>query len=189
MKRCLWVPPNNKAYEKYHDHEWGKPVFNDRKMFEFIILESAQAGLSWAIILKKREGYRKAFAGFDPEKVARFTEKRIDALVRNPEIIRNRAKIAAAIRNAKVFLAIKKEFGSFSKYIWSFSKNRQIIHNIKNLKNYPKTIIEAEALAKDLKKRGFGFFGPTVAYAHLQAVGIVNDHMAGCFRRKACLLK
>ncbi len=188
-KRCAWVPVGNKIYGQYHDEEWGRPVFNDRKMFEFVILESAQAGLSWAIILNKRSGYKKAFADFNPVKVAKFTNREVDRLLKNPAIVRNRAKIAAAVNNAKIFLAIKKEFGSFSKYIWSFSKNKQITHKIKSLKDYPKTIPEAEILAKDLKSRGFKFFGPTVAYAHLQAVGIVNDHMVGCFRRAACLLK
>ncbi|MDP1706572.1 MAG: DNA-3-methyladenine glycosylase I [bacterium] len=187
--RCLWVPPNNRLYEKYHDEEWGQPIFDDKKMFEFIVLESAQAGLSWAIILNKRNGYKKAFANFNVAKVAKFTNKDIERLVTNPAIIRNRAKINAAINNAKIFLLIKKEFGSFSKYIWSFSKNRQIIHKIRTLGDYPKTISEAEKLAEDLKKRGFKFFGPIVAYAHLQAVGIINDHMANCFRRGPCLLK
>lgn len=158
-------------------------------MFEFIVLESAQAGLSWAIILNKRAGYKKAFANFDPEKVARFTTKDIVRLVSDSGIVRNRAKIVAAINNAKIFLEIRKEFGSFSKYIWSFSRNKQIVHKIKTLKDYPKTTSEAENLAKDLKRRGFKFFGPTVAYAHLQAVGVINDHMIGCFRRSACLLK
>lgn len=187
--RCLWVPSNNRLYEKYHNEEWGNPIFDDQKMFEFVILESAQAGLSWAIILNKRQGYKKAFASFNVAKVAKFTDRDIERLMKNPAIIRNRAKIAAAVNNARIFLAIKKEFGSFSKYIWSFSKNRQIIHKIKTLKDYPKTIPEAETLAKDLKKRGFKFFGPIVAYAHLQAVGIVNDHMLHCFRRASCLLK
>lgn len=191
--RCLWVPPNNDLYKKYHDKEWGCPTFNDRKMFEFIVLESAQAGLSWAIILNKRNGYKKAFANFDAAKVAKFTAKDIERLVksasRRTTIIRNRAKIVAAVNNARVFLSIKKEFGSFSRYIWSFSKNQQIVHKIKTLRDYPKTIPEAEALAGDLKRRGFKFFGPIVAYAHLQAVGIVNDHMLGCFRRGSCLLK
>lgn len=187
--RCLWVPLNNKPYQEYHDEEWGCPIFNDRKMFEFIVLESAQAGLSWAIILNKRNGYKKAFANFDAVKIAKFTSKDIERLVKNPAIIRNRAKIVAAINNARIFLSIKKEFGSFSKYIWSFSKNQQIVHEIKTLRDYPKTIPEAEALAEDLKRRGFKFFGPVVAYAHLQAVGIINDHMSSCFRRVACLLK
>jgi DNA-3-methyladenine glycosylase I len=182
--RCAWVPAGNEIYEKYHDTEWGVPVHDDQKLFEFIVLESAQAGLSWAIVLKKREGYRKAFANFDPKKVAKFGVRDVARLVKNPEIIRNRQKIEAAIRNAKVFLEIQKEFGSFSKYMWSFVGHKTIKHNIKSLKDYPKFIPEAEVFAKDLKRRGFGFFGPTVAYAHMQAVGMVNDHMKNCFKNK-----
>ncbi len=180
-QRCEWVGTNNDLYEKYHDQEWGRPVRNDRKIFEFIILESAQAGLSWAIILKKRAGYKKAFKNFDTKKVARMTKADVAKLLRNKDIIRNRAKIEAAISNARVFLKIQKEFGTFSKYMWAFVKNKTIKHRIKNLSDYPKTIKEAEALAKDLKKRGFKFFGPVVCYAHMQAVGMANDHMTGCF--------
>lgn len=180
-RRCEWVQNNNVLYEKYHDQEWGRPVRNDRKIFEFIILESAQAGLSWALILKKRAGYKKAFKNFDAQKVARMTATDIKKLLQNKDIIRNRAKIEAAINNAKIFLKIQKEFGSFSKYMWAFVKNKTIKHKIKKLGDYPKTIKEAETLAHDLKKRGFKFFGPVVCYAHMQAVGMANDHMAGCF--------
>ncbi len=184
VNRCAWVPSGNEIYEKYHDKEWGVPVHDDRKLFEFIVLESAQAGLSWAIVLKKRDGYRKAFANFDPKKVAKFGAKDVTRFLKNPEIIRNRQKINAAIKNAQVFLEIQKEFGSFDAYMWNFVKGKTIKHKISDLKQYPKFIPEAEAFAKDLKKRGFGFFGPTVAYAHMQAVGMVDDHMVGCFRRK-----
>ncbi len=180
-KRCEWVPKGHKIYEQYHDQEWGVPVKNDRKIFEFIILESAQAGLSWAIILNKRAGYKKAFKNFDPKKVARMTAADIKKLLQNKNIIRNRAKIEAAIGNAKVFLKIQKEFGAFSKYMWSFVKNKPIQHKIKKLSDYPKTIKEAEELAQDLKKRGFKFFGPVICYAHMQAVGMVKDHMTNCY--------
>ena len=179
--RCAWVPEGNQMYEKYHDEEWGIPVWDDRKLFEFIVLESAQAGLSWAVVLKKREGYRKAFAEFDPKRVARFTERDVAALLSNPDIIRNRQKINAAIANAKTFLMIQKEFGSFSEYMWRFVNGKTIKHRIMEISGYPKFIPEAVELAKDLKKRGFRFFGPTIAYAHMQAVGMVNDHMVRCF--------
>jgi len=182
--RCAWVPNGNELYEKYHDTEWGVPVHDDRKLFEFIVLESAQAGLSWAIVLKKREGYRKAFANFDPKKVARFGSRDVARLLKNPEIIRNRQKINAAIKNAQVFLKIQKEFSSFDSYMWGFVGGKTIKHKLESLKDYPKFIPESELFAKDLKKRGFGFFGPTVAYAHMQAVGMVDDHMKTCFKYK-----
>lgn len=188
MKRCDWVPKNNPLYIKYHDEEWGRPIFNDKKMFEFIVLESAQAGLSWEIILKKRQGYKKAFAGFLPQEVAKFSNKDIKKLIENPSIIRNEAKIKAAINNAKIFLEIQKEFESFSKYIWSFTVGKQLLHKILKLSDYPKTISQAELASKDLRKRGFQFFGPVICYAHFQAVGIVNDHMAHCFAKKECLM-
>lgn len=183
--RCAWVPAGNEMYEKYHDIEWGVPVHDDRKLFEFIVLESAQAGLSWAIVLKKREGYRKAFANFDPKRVAKYGQSEVKKLLQNTEIIRNRQKIEAAVKNAKVFLEIQKEFGSFDSYMWSFVSGKTIKHDLRSLKDYPKFIPEAEAFAKDLKRRGFGFFGPTVAYAHMQAVGMVDDHMIGCFKRQS----
>lgn len=182
-KRCAWVPLGNVVYEKYHDKEWGVPIKNDRKIFEFIILESAQAGLSWAIVLNKREGYRKAFLNFDPVKVSKFGKREVNKLLNDKNIIRNRQKIEAAINNAKVFLEIQKEFGTFSKYMWGFVNNKVLRGNIKKLSDYPHFSKESEAFAKDLKSRGFKFFGPTVAYAHMQAVGMINDHMLGCFRR------
>lgn len=183
IKRCVWVREGNKLYEEYHDKDWGVPVYDDRKIFEFLVLESAQAGLSWEIILKKRAGYKKAFANFDPKKVAKFGKREIERLLDDAGIIRNRLKIEAAVNNAKRFLDVKKEFGTFSKYMWAFVKNKPIKHKISKISDYPHFNKEAEAFSKDLKKRGFKFFGPTVAYAHMQAVGMVNDHMTGCFRR------
>lgn len=183
-KRCAWVKEGDTLYEKYHDTEWGRPVRDDLKMFEFLVLESAQAGLSWLTVLRKRENYRKAFAGFDPKKVAKFGERDVVRLLKNKGIIRNRAKIEAAINNAKRFLEVQKEFGTFSKYIWRFVNGKPIHHKIRTLKDYKATTKESDALALDLKKRGFKFLGSTVIYAHMQAVGMVNDHMEGCFRNK-----
>ena len=183
IKRCPWVS-KDPLYEKYHDTEWGVPVYNDRKIFEFLVLESAQAGLSWLTVLRKRENYRRAFAGFDPKKVAKFDARDFQRLMQDVGIIRNRLKILAAINNAERFLEVQKEFGSFSDYMWSFVKNKIIKHKIKTSKDYPVTIKEAEIWAKDLKTRGFKFLGPTVIYAHMQAVGMVNDHSAYCFRSK-----
>ncbi|MEX2145300.1 MAG: DNA-3-methyladenine glycosylase I [Candidatus Spechtbacterales bacterium] len=182
--RCPWVPINNPLYIKYHDKEWGVPVYGDKKMFEFLVLESAQAGLSWAIVLNKRQGYKNAFAEFDAKKVARFTEKDTEKLLKNDKIIRNRAKIEATVNNAKRFLEVQKEFGTFSKYAWQFVGQKPIIHRIKTLKDYPITTKEAEEFAADLKKRGFKFLGPTTIYAHMQATGMVNDHTQDCFRFK-----
>lgn len=182
-KRCPWVS-KDPLYEKYHDTEWGVPVYDDRKIFEFLILESAQAGLSWLTVLRKRENYRRAFAGFDPTKVAKFGARDFKRLMNDAGIIRNRLKILAAINNAQKFLAVQKEFGTFSKYMWSFVKNKTIRHAIRKISDYPTTIQEAEIWAADLKKRGFKFLGPTVIYAHMQAVGMVNDHSVDCFRRK-----
>jgi len=166
----------------YHDTEWGVPVHDDQKQFEFLTLESAQAGLSWLVVLRKREAYRRAFADFDPEKVARFTAKRIEKLVVDPGIIRNRLKITAAITNAQKFLEVQEEFGSFDKYIWSFVGGRPIENQLASMKHLPATSTESDALSKDLKQRGFKFVGPTVIYAHMQAVGMVNDHLVDCFR-------
>ena len=166
----------------YHDTEWGVPVHDDRKMFEFLVLESAQAGLSWRTVLYKREGYRKWFADFDPKKVARFDKKMVSRMLKDPAIIRNQAKIDAAINNAKRFLDVQKEFGSFSAYMWGFVKGKTIDGKRKTLKDLPVVTKEAELLAQDLKKRGFKFLGPTVIYAHMQAVGMVNDHTIDCFR-------
>lgn len=185
-KRCPWVPKNNSLYEKYHDTEWGVPVYKDKKLFEFLVLESAQAGLSWETILRKRKGYKKLFANFDPKKIARFTKRDITKLLNleTPEIIRNRAKIEATINNAKRFLEVKKEFGTFSKYQWNFVNNKPIVNNIRKIKDYRVSISESDVMAKDMKKRGFKFLGSTTLYAHMQAVGMVNDHVIDCFRYK-----
>lgn len=185
--RCSWIPLDDPLYVAYHDIEWGVPVYDDTKLFEFIILESAQAGLSWKTILHRREGYRKAFKNFDPQKVARFTSKQVERLLHNSEIIRNRKKIEGAIQNAKAFLSIQKEFKTFSSYMWSFVNNKPLIHSFSHHDQYPQYIEIAEKLSKDLKKRGFTFFGPTITYAHMQAVGMVNDHTKNCFRKKAVI--
>jgi DNA-3-methyladenine glycosylase I len=179
--RCPWCLGFDQ-YIKYHDEEWGVPVHDDRTHFEFLILEGAQAGLSWATILKKREGYRKNFADFDPVKVARFTEKKIEKILQDPGIIRNRLKVYAAVNNAKRFLEVQKEFGSFDKYIWSFVGGKPIINKWKALGQVAPTTKESDALSKDLIKRGFKFVGSTVIYAHMQACGLVNDHLVDCFR-------
>jgi DNA-3-methyladenine glycosylase I len=167
---------------EYHDREWGVPVHDDRKHFEFLVLEAAQAGLSWAIVLRKREGYRRAFSEFDPQTVARYTGKRIDKLTLDPSIIRNRMKIEAAVRNAREFLAVQDEFGSFDSYCWRFVDGRPRLNRWKTMKDIPSTSPESDAFSKDLKKRGFSFVGSTVIYAHMQAVGMVNDHLVDCFR-------
>src|SRR5882757_9777010 len=180
-KRCSWVGDNPLVLE-YHDREWGVPAHDDRKHFEFLVLEAAQAGLSWSTVLKKREGYRRAFNEFDPEKVARFTQKRIDKLVLDPSIIRNRMKLEAAVRNARAFLAIQQEFGSFDAYCWAFVGGRPLLNRRKAMTDIPATSPESDAFSKDLKTRGFSFVGSTIIYAHMQAVGMVNDHLVGCFR-------
>lgn len=180
--RCAWVNPNNDLYIKYHDQEWGVPVYDDRKLFEFIILEGAQAGLSWETILKRREGYRRAFADFDPEQVAKFDEEKIQDLLQNPAIIRNKLKVRGAVQNAQAFLRIQKEFGSFSKYIWGFVDGKPIINHRTSIEHIPAVTELAEKISKDLKKRGFTFVGPTIIYAHMQATGMVNDHTIDCFR-------
>lgn len=182
--RCFWAEGQFPEYIAYHDHEWGIPVHDDSIHFEFLILESAQAGLSWATVLKRREGYRDAFAGFDPVKVAAFSETKAEELLQNPGIIRNRLKVAAAIKNARHFLEIQQEFGSFDRYIWSFVNNEPIINQLSNAGPYPATSPESDALSKDLKKRGFTFVGSTIIYAHMQACGLVNDHAIECFRHK-----
>lgn len=182
--RCPWVAKGNSLYEKYHDKEWGVPVKDDRKIFEFLVLESMQAGLSWIIILSKRDNFRKAFAGFDPKKVSAFGKKEITRLLRDPGIIRNRLKIEAAVNNAHKFIAVQKEFGSFSKYMWQFVGGKTLQHRIRVIGDYPETICEAEVFAKDLKRRGFRFFGSTICYSHMQAIGMVNDHVVSCFRYK-----
>lgn len=185
ITRCAWVPAGNALYARYHDTEWGVPVWRDRKIFEFLVLESAQAGLSWEIILKKRDGYREAFAGFDPEKVARFGARDARRLLRDPGIVRNRAKIAAAIANARQFLVVRREFGSFARYIWQFVGGKPLNFRRRRLSDLPETIPEAERLSADLKERGFRFLGPKVVYAHMQATGMVNDHLTSCFRNRA----
>lgn len=186
LKRCPWVKVGDELYEEYHDKEWGVPVRDDRKIFEFLILESAQAGLSWRTILGRREGYKKAFANFDFKKVAKFGAKDVTRLMKDEKIIRNRLKIEAAINNAKKFLEIRKEFGTFSKYAWGFVGDKTIKNKLKTLKDYRATSKESDELAKDLKKRGFKFLGSTTIYAHMQATGIVNDHITTCFRYNKC---
>jgi len=183
--RCHWGPRGGELMVAYHDAEWGVPVHDDRKQFEFLTLESAQAGLSWLIVLRKREAYRRAFADFDPKKVARFTEKRVQKLLADPGIIRNRLKIAAAITNAQRFLDVQEEFGTFDKYIWQFVDGRPIQNRLKSMTDLPATSRESDALSKDLKRRGFKFVGSTIVYAHMQAVGMVNDHVVTCFRHKS----
>ena len=179
--RCEWCG-RDELYVKYHDIEWGLPVHNDRVHFEMLILEGAQAGLSWITVLRKRENYRKAFDNFDVNKVARYTEKRIEKLLLNPGIIRNRLKVRSTVTNAQAFIIVQKEFGSFDKYIWSFVGTKPIINRRKDMSEVPATSIESDALSKDLKKRGFKFVGSTIMYAHMQACGLVNDHALDCFR-------
>jgi len=182
QKRCSWVNVDNALMREYHDREWGVPVHDDRRHFEFLILEAAQAGLSWSIVLNKREGYRKAFSQFDPEKVARYTKAKIDKLVADPGIIRNRLKIEAAVKNARALLAVREEFGSFDKYAWQFVDGKPRQNGWKLPRQIPATTAESDAFSRDLKQRGFTFVGPTVIYAHMQAVGMVNDHLVDCFR-------
>ena len=182
--RCPWVTLDKPDYIAYHDNEWGVPVYDDNLIFEFLTLEGAQAGLSWYTVLRKREAYRKAFSRFDPQKVARYNDQKIEMLIANPGIIRNRAKILSAVNNARRFLKVQEEFGSFSEYIWRFVDGKPILHNIRTIKDYPATTKESDALSKDLKQRGFNFVGSTIIYAHMQATGMVNDHFIDCFRRK-----
>jgi len=181
--RCGWSN-SDPLYIEYHDTEWGVPLHDDKKIFEFIVLEGAQAGLSWMTILRKREGYRKAFADFDPEKVARFTEKKIEKLLQDSSIIRNKLKVNSAVTNAKAFLKVQEEFGSFDKYIWSFTDGKVLQNEWKSLKEIPARTKESDVLSKDLIKRGFKFVGSTIMYAHMQATGMVNDHVVECFRHK-----
>jgi DNA-3-methyladenine glycosylase I len=187
IERCSWAYGSSPHYIPYHDKEWGVPVRDDRVQFEFLVLEGAQAGLSWSTILNKREGYRRAFAGFDPVKVARFTPRRIEAILKDPGIVRNRLKVLATVNNARRFLEVQKEFGSFSKYIWGFVGGRQKVNRWKSLSQLPATSKESDALSADMKRRGFKFVGSTIVYAHMQATGLVNDHLVSCFRYKACL--
>lgn len=183
-KRCGWAEGQFEDYIRYHDEEWGIPVHDDLTHFEFLILEGAQAGLSWSTVLKKRAGYRRAFANFDPEKVASFGEEKILELTTDPGIIRNKLKIRSAVNNARCFLKVQEEFGSFDKYIWRFVNNRSQINSWKNMSEVPATTKESDALSKDLKRRGFKFVGSTIIYAHMQACGLVNDHTVECFRHK-----
>ncbi len=181
--RCAWAG-SDPLYVEYHDKEWGVPVHDDRKLFEFLILEGAQAGLSWITILRKRENYRKAFAGFDPVKVSRFSKKKIEELMNNEGIIRNRLKVESAVTNAKAFLAVQEEFGSFDKYMWRFVGGKPMLNRRKSMRDIPARTAESDAMSADLKKRGFRFVGSTICYAHMQAVGMVNDHVRTCFRYK-----
>jgi DNA-3-methyladenine glycosylase I len=182
-KRCGWCG-TDPLYVAYHDHEWGVPVTDDRKLFEFLILEGAQAGLSWITILKRRSTYRKAYAGFDPKKVAAFGVKDKARLLRDPGIIRNRLKVDASIGNAKAFLAVQKEFGSFARYAWGFAQQPVVRTQRSSFKGFPATSPASDAWSKDLKKRGFKFVGSTIMYAHMQATGMVNDHLTGCYRHQ-----
>jgi DNA-3-methyladenine glycosylase I len=181
MKRCDWVGAEP-IYLEYHDTEWGVPLHDDRKLFEFLVLEAAQAGLSWITILRKRENYRAAFADFDPEAVARFNRRSVERLMRNPGIVRNRQKIEAAIGNARAFLAVQEEFGSFDRYVWRFVKGAPIQGRWRTTSCVPAKTAESEAMSVDLIARGFRFVGPTICYAHMQATGMVNDHQLDCFR-------
>jgi DNA-3-methyladenine glycosylase I len=181
LNRCAWCG-DDPLYVAYHDQEWGKPVFDDRTLFEFLVLEGAQAGLSWSTILKKREGYRAAFAGFDPTVVAGYGDNEVATLLEDPGIVRNRLKVASAVTNARAFLDVQGEYGSFADYIWSFVDGSPIQNAWRTLAEVPATTPVAVAISKDLKQRGFRFVGPTIVYAHMQATGMVNDHLVACFR-------
>jgi DNA-3-methyladenine glycosylase I len=184
IQRCAWAVGGNELYVRYHDEEWGVPAFDDRTQFEFLVLEGAQAGLSWSTILNKREGYRAAFAHFDPARVARFGKREIARLLRDPGIVRNRLKIESAIQNAKCFLRVQDEYGSFAEYAWSFVGGAPIRHRYGEVREVPATTPESDAWSRDLKKRGFRFVGSTIVYAHMQATGMVNDHLTSCFRHR-----
>ena len=186
-KRCEWVVNQYPEYIRYHDEEWGVPVHDDQKHFEFLILEGAQAGLSWSTILKRRDGYRTAFANFNVEEVAKFDERKLNDLLLNKGIIRNKLKIFSAVTNARSFIRIQKEFGSFDSYIWSFVNNKPLVSGWEKLSQIPATTKESDSLSKDLKKRGFKFVGSTIIYAHMQACGLVNDHTTDCFRYQEIL--
>ncbi len=183
-RRCGWAEGTFPDYVRYHDEEWGVPVHDDRMQFEFLVLESAQAGLSWATILKRREGYRTAFAGFDPERVSRFRKPRVERLLANPAIIRNRGKVEAAVNNARRFLEVQREFGSFSDYIWGFVGGAPLVNRWRRDDEVPAASEQSVALARDLRARGFRFVGSTILYAHMQATGLVNDHLVSCFRHR-----
>ncbi len=181
LKRCEWCLKDN-LYIDYHDHEWGVPVHDDRKLFEFLLLEGAQAGLSWLTVLRKREAYRKAFDEFDPEIIARYGSEKITELMGNAGLIRNKLKIEAAVKNAKAFLKVQEEFGSFDRYIWRFTEGIAIQNNFHLLSEIPAETEISRTISKDLRKRGFNFVGPTIIYSHMQATGMVNDHLVDCFR-------
>jgi DNA-3-methyladenine glycosylase I len=185
MNRCPWGTPDE-LYIRYHDEEWGVPVYDDKRQFEFLVLESAQAGLSWYTILKKRENYRAAYDGFDVEKVAKYDEKKIEELMHNEGIIRNRRKIEASINNARIFLEIQKEFGSFCNYIWGFVNNKPVVNQLTEVFQIPAKTELSDRISKDMKKRGFKFLGSITIYSHLQATGLVNDHLTYCFRYEEC---
>jgi len=185
--RCPWVDPAKVDYVAYHDTEWGVPVRDDRVHFEFLVLEGAQAGLSWYTVLRKRAAYRTAFVGFEPRQVARFTEADVERLLADPGLIRNRQKLAAAVTNARAFVDLQAEFGSFDAYVWRFVGGRPKVSALRSLADYPATSSESDALSRDLKRRGFKFVGSTIVYAHLQATGLVNDHTLDCFRRTEIL--
>ena len=182
IQRCAWAEGTSLNYIKYHDEEWGVPVWDDRGQFEFLTLEGAQAGLSWSTILNKREGYRKNFADFDPAKVARFTKKRVEKILTDPGIVRNRLKVESTVSNAKAFLKVQDEFGSFSDYIWGWVDGKPVQNEFRKDSDVPATSPLSDTISKDLKKRGFRFVGSTIIYAHMQATGIVNDHVVTCFR-------
>ena len=183
MKRCGWCG-DDPLYVAYHDEEWGVPVHDDRKLYEFLVLEGAQAGLAWITILRKREGYREAFADFDPEKVARFDRRKIERLLKNPAIVRNRLKVESAVKNARAFLKVQDELGSFDAYQWRFVRGKPRRNRFRTLAEIPPRTDQSDAFSKDLRKRGFSFVGSTIVYAHMQAVGMVNDHVTGCFRHR-----
>jgi DNA-3-methyladenine glycosylase I len=180
--RCEWVPLEDALYVAYHDSEWGVPVFDDRKLFEFLILEGFQAGLSWRTVLHKREHFRRAFDNFDPQKVARYDEKKVAELLQDKGIIRNRLKIKASIKNARAFLQVQEKYGTFSAYIWQFTDGRPIINHWKHINEIPASTKLSDTISKELKRLGFGFVGTTIVYAHMQATGMVNDHVVHCFR-------
>ena len=184
-KRCEWGN-QSVLYQQYHDEEWGVPIHDDQTLFEFLMLEGAQAGLSWETILKKREGYREAFDQFDAEKIAKYSDDKIESLLQNPNIVRNRLKVKSAILNAQLFLEVQKEYGSFDTYIWQFTGGKTIQNRFKKMSELPANTLESDAMSKNLKKRGFKFIGTTICYAFMQATGMVNDHVVSCFRYKEC---
>lgn len=186
LVRCTWCLNGNDAYVAYHDTEWGVPAYDDATQFEFLILEGAQAGLSWSTILNKRQGYREAFANFDAERIARFGKREVERLLKNPGIVRNRLKIEGAISNARAFLVLQEQGPGFAKHMWSFVGGKPIVHRCRETSQVPATSAESDALSKDLKQRGFKFVGSTIIYAHMQATGMVNDHLTSCFRYRSC---